>query len=345
MSELSTKQKRKTYSQNWREYDLAQTHELEHFAPLLYELCRTLKQPRFEFGRPTVPISDMVYAVVTKAQRGMSRRRAMTDIKRAQEDGYIDHVPADSSVSRYLGKPELISALKWLIVQSALPLSTLEEDFAIDSTGIASTVYARWYDQKRGKERREAQWVKMHVLCGVRTQVVVAADVSDSDSHDSPFLKTLLGQIEHEDFDIRELSADKAYLSRRNYELAEELDIDLYVPFKVNSRRQHPKKERNLTWERAFDYFQYRHEEFLEHYHKRSISEAVMNMIKAKYGGYVRSKTPVAQFNEVLVKVICHNIYCLIREAYELGIEDELQKWVSKVVNRKNDDRELALAV
>ncbi len=31
-------------------------------------------------------------------------------------------------------------------------------------------------------------------------------------------------------------------------------------------------------------------------------------MIKAKFGARVRSKTPVAQVNEVLYKVLCHNL-------------------------------------
>ncbi len=43
--------------------------------------------------------------------------------------------------------------------------------------------------------------------------------------------------------------------------------------------------------------------------------------IKAKFGDAVRSKTPVAQANEVLCKILCHNICCLIQEACELGIE------------------------
>ena len=43
-------------------------------------------------------------------------------------------------------------------------------------------------------------------------------------------------------------------------------------------------------------------------------------MIKAKFGGSVRSKTPVAQVNEVLAKVLCHNICVLIQSAYELGV-------------------------
>jgi hypothetical protein len=45
-----------------------------------------------------------------------------------------------------------------------------------------------------------------------------------------------------------------------------------------------------------------------------------MNMIKAKFGDSVRSKTETAQVNEALCKVLCHNVCCLISAAYELGI-------------------------
>ncbi len=62
-------------------------------------------------------------------------------------------------------------------------------------------------------------------------------------------------------------------------------------------------------------------EAFLTHYHKRSNVESVFSMIKAKFGASVRAKTPTAQVNEVLCKVLCHNICCLIQSIYELGLE------------------------
>ena len=44
-------------------------------------------------------------------------------------------------------------------------------------------------------------------------------------------------------------------------------------------------------------------------------------MIKAKFGQRLRAKTPVAQMNEALCKVLCHNICCVIQSIHELGIE------------------------
>jgi hypothetical protein len=44
-------------------------------------------------------------------------------------------------------------------------------------------------------------------------------------------------------------------------------------------------------------------------------------MMQAKFGASVRSKGDTAQVNEVLCKVLCHNICCVIQSMYELGIE------------------------
>jgi len=44
-------------------------------------------------------------------------------------------------------------------------------------------------------------------------------------------------------------------------------------------------------------------------------------MVKAKFGTRIRSKTNVAQVNEVLCKLLCHNLCCLVHATYELGID------------------------
>ena len=56
-------------------------------------------------------------------------------------------------------------------------------------------------------------------------------------------------------------------------------------------------------------------------------------MIKGKFGGSVRSKSPIAQVNEVLCKVLCHNICVLIQSIYELGIEPTF--WAESLVAQK----------
>ena len=43
-------------------------------------------------------------------------------------------------------------------------------------------------------------------------------------------------------------------------------------------------------------------------------------MIKRKFGDHVRSRSDVAMVNEVLCKLVAHNLCCLIQEHCELGI-------------------------
>ena len=48
-------------------------------------------------------------------------------------------------------------------------------------------------------------------------------------------------------------------------------------------------------------------------------------MMKRKFGDFVRSKTDIAMTNEVLCKVLCHNIVVVIHEMHELGITAEFR--------------------
>jgi len=78
---------------------------------------------------------------------------------------------------------------------------------------------------------------------------------------------------------------------------------------------------RDMLWTRLFHFYSYNQEWFKAHYHKRSNSESTNSMIKAKFGERLRSRTEVAQFNELLCKVLCHNICVTIQSMYELHID------------------------
>ena len=80
----------------------------------------------------------------------------------------------------------------------------------------------------------------------------------------------------------------------------------------------------NHIWRKMYNYFAYNREDFLQHYHLRSNVESTNNMIKSKFTDLVRSKDKTAQINEVLLKVLCHNICVLISAMFELGIEPNL---------------------
>jgi hypothetical protein len=62
-------------------------------------------------------------------------------------------------------------------------------------------------------------------------------------------------------------------------------------------------------------------EAYMGHHHKRSNAESVFSMCKAKFGDAVRSRTDVVMTNEVLCKLVAHNICCLIMSQVELSID------------------------
>ena len=70
-----------------------------------------------------------------------------------------------------------------------------------------------------------------------------------------------------------------------------------------------------------YHYFLYKHDEFLEHYHKSSNAETCFHMIKTKFKDNLGSKSKTAQINELLLKILCHNICVVIQEILELGIK------------------------
>ena len=289
---------------------------------LLRELCDTVEQPPHTNGRPRLPISDMLFSVTYKVYSTMSTRRFMSDIRDADTKGILSYVPSPTTVFRRMEDPALTPLLKDLIERSALPLREVEVDFAPDSSGFATKTYHRWFDHKWGREIREARWVKCHIMTGVSTNVVTTAEVTDTATADSPFLEPFVNKTA-ENFEVREVSADKGYLSKKNYRAVEAVGGTAYIMFKNNSVGHSPHAKRDHLWEKMYNYFVYKRDDFLEHYHKRSNVESTFSMMKAKFGASVRSRTPVAQINEALAKVLCHNVVVLVHSIYELGIAPE----------------------
>ena len=317
---------RPVYSQYWPAYNAAQFHEQEKFIPLLRELCYTIPQPPQQgAGRPRLSLPDVLFGICLKVYSTVSGRRAMTDLRDAQSRGLMGKAPSFASMFRYLDKPEMTPLLKSLIERSAQPLSAIETDMAVDSSGFSSSVYNRWFDHKWGRERKAAKWVKAHIICGAQTNIVVSAEVKMGNSADSPQLPGLVNTAALS-FNVQEVSADKAYSGRRNLAAIEAHNATPFIPFKDNTVPPLKAQDGQILpmdstiWSRAFHFFAFNREAFNQHYHKRSNVETVFHMVKAKFGGFVRAKTPTAQVNEVLAKILCHNICVLIQSFYELGI-------------------------
>ena len=325
----TVKVSRKTYKQEWPAYNKAQTMEKAQFLYLLHQLCQGIGSPaQFGAGRRFLPLEDMIFAMAYKVYSTVSTRRFMTDMRAAHAKGYTSKLPCYNSIINYFESEMLTPYLQMLIEESSLPLASIERDFAIDSSGFSTCRFFQWVDAKYTNPKlvEKRDWIKVHLSCGVKTNVVTAVQVTDHWAGDSPQFKGLV-ETTAANFVMNEVSADKAYLSKDNLQTVVDNSAMPYIPFKSDSVAD--KKHHSPLWKSMYHYFSYNTERFLQHYHKRSNVESTFSMIKAKFGDALRSKTRTAQINEALCKVLCHNICCLIQSMYELGLKPKFYAQVA----------------
>src|ERR1700726_3914109 len=142
-----------------------------------------------------------------------------------------------------------------------------------------------------------------------------AVEIQGRHTNDSKILPALATATAH-NFPMKEVSADKGYASKDNAEAITALGATPFISF-----ASHHRGNGTGAWRKMYHYFEFKRDEFLQHYHKRSNVESTFSMMKRKFGDSLRSKTDVAMVNETLCKVLCHNLVVLIHEMYELGID------------------------
>lgn len=129
---LTVQKVRPTYPQDWRAYNKSQTTEKDLFLDLLHELCAgVVEPPRPKNGRPPIPIQDSLFAACYKVYSTVSARRFMSDLRAAQDKGYVKKAPHFNSVLNCLEAAETTPILKALITETSLPLKAVEIDLPV----------------------------------------------------------------------------------------------------------------------------------------------------------------------------------------------------------------------
>jgi transposase len=319
---------RKTYPQNTKAYDAGQTKEMRLVDSILRDLLSGVEGiPRLpgEGGRPAIPLRDALYCATLKVYSGLSARRASGVWENVKDRGLLGKVPSYRLASRVLARPEVTPVLYRLLSLSAMPLAGLEDGGVVapDSTGVQTTSFGAWREEKHG-EKRIRKWLKVHAMVGTKTHAILRAVVGDADSADSPQFAPLLTETLAEGFRPTGVVADRGYLSRDNYALADSLGLEAYIPFKSNSVSNEVHRIRGFqtpaAWQKAYHLFQANREQFDQNYHRRSNVESVFSALKRKFGENIRSKDPVAQVNELLCKLIAYNLTVVVHEMFENGI-------------------------
>lgn len=308
-----------TYPQNWSAYNKAQTNEYPMFQDILVELLDSLiisKQP-YRQGRPFNDLKDMIFSCVMRIYIGKACRRGNSFLDTAVYKGYIRKKPHFNTILNYYRVEAMTPILKFLVEKSADPLRNVELDFAVDASGFSTSFYGRWLNARIESKSVKRIYKKAHITFGTISKIITAIEVTPGYFADGPQFRELI-QITAQTFKIREVSADKAYSSRKNLQTVVDHGGIPYIMFKDNAIAN---PRGCLIWNQMKKFFDKHREYFLMHYHKRSNAETAYSMIKRKFSNHLYSKSDVGQTNEILCKALAQNICVLIQEYFENSVK------------------------
>ena len=304
---------KRNYPQDWAIYEKACSQEKLMFFKILKDATDYMMFD-WEYkgnGRPPAFVGDIIKSLCIKAYSNYSSWRTESELKIARSMGIIDEVPKRSTLNKYMQSGRVTRFLHKLYKIIAEPLAEIEIYFAADATGISNKYgNTRWikirHTRKEGILKRE--YSKLHIISGVKTNVICSAKITKGTVHESPLFRPLLDDTA-KIFNIKEISADGGYLSRKNVKAIAKIGA---VPFIKGSKCVNvPGRGTVSAWGSMLRLWKNHKMFFAEHYHRRSNVEATFGMIKRKFGDFCRCKKVISKENEILCKIVCHNTVVL----------------------------------
>lgn len=303
---------------NWSLYNKSQTQEKILFLKLLKELTETLPiKYRVNDGKP-LSLRHIIFCLAMRSYCVKSGRRVIGELELCKRMGYIDKVPHFNSIFNYLDNPNITLVLEELIKLSSLPLRAIEKKFCCDSSGFGASVLDDRWSQIRQNYSKHHRYYKAHVTFGVLTNIVTSCKITEGTQADAPMLPKMAEETS-KNFNIEEFSADKGYLSRENYNVLFSYGALPLIPFKSNVTGK--RAGGSMIWTEMYNFFKQNNELFMKKYHLRSNAEAGFFMIKQRFGDLTNCRKETSAKNEVLVKILCHNLCVLVQEIFNLGID------------------------
>ena len=300
----------------WTRYNKSQTQEKVLFVKLLKELGDTLPKKYKSTGTKPLQLSHIIFCLCMKSYCLKSGRRIIGELEMCRKAKLIEKVPHFNTLFNYLRKPEITFVLEELIRFTSLPLKAIEKKFCTDSTGFGSSVLDDRWSQIRQQYSKHHRYYKAHITFGVLTNIVTSCKVTKGTVHDSPMLLDMVDETAR-NFKLEEWSCDKAYLAKTNLEKIWEKGCLPLIPFKKGTR---PRRG-GLIWAEMYRFFHQNNELFMKKYHLRSNAESGMFMIKQRFGDLTHIRGEVGAKNDVLCKILCHNLCILVQELFNLNLD------------------------
>lgn len=311
----------------WTKYNKSQTQEKVFFLNLLKELCDTLPKRWRKNKESCIELPRIIFCICLKSYCLKSGRRIIGELELCKRLGYIEKNVHFNSLFNYLRNPKITSILQDLIKVSALPLVAVERTFSGDSSGVGTSVLDDRWSKIRSKYSKHHRYMKVHASFGNLTNIVTSCRITNGHTNDSIMLKELVDET-CENFKPEEYSFDKAYLSRNNLETIWSKGALPLIPFKSNTKS---KARGSTIWKKMYEFFETNQELFMSKYHLRSNSESGFFMIKQRFGDLTQMRSEVGMTNDILAKVLCHNLCCIIQEIFILGVKVDFAQFKDKL--------------
>jgi len=304
---------------DWKLYDRIADNRVAQFQKILYSLCRELPPRPLAKGRPKKELADVIFVAVFKAFRDVPGRQIREELEGAEKNEFVSSIPKRSTFYEYLQSDEITEHLEGLIDRTVDPFAEAEGRdtyFAVDSSGIhlkRRKALAVRKKPRKGKKMRLKEYTQgphdyatLHAACGAETGVITAAAVTIGGGHDKKYLIPLMRRTAKK-CDVKVVVADSQYIWARNFEYVRELGATPYIYFRENQTG-----ESSPILEEAYGEYLEDITGWFREYAKRSAVETAFSMLKANFGGSTQAMTDATIRNEVLVKVVGHNILLLI---------------------------------
>lgn len=303
---------KKTYKQDWNIYYKACRTEKLMFLKLLKDAVDYLNLD-YHYqgnGRPPSYYGDILKCFCIKAYHQYSSWRLESELKLARAMGIIDSIPMRSTINKYMQNKKITLMLHKLVKIMAEPLATIETHFSADASGIKMKYgNKRWIHVRHTKEemKQVRNYVKLHIISGIKSNVITSVKITTGNRHESPFFKELLDDTAKV-FNVEEVSADAGYLSKKNVRAIGYVGAEAYINPKKNTFIP---RHGTGSWVRMLHLWKHHQMYFAEKYSRRSNVESTFSSLKRKFGDFCRCKKIESQENEILSKVVCFNAVVL----------------------------------
>jgi len=295
-------------------------------------------QPGDNGRPPETPLRDVLIVALIRAFYNFTAGEAIAQADIYWKAGLITltKVPHYNTLLHVFARPEHMALLHRLLAGSALPLIGLEDTWAVDGSGWGTGVYDHHHKQKHGSDAEKRKptkhgWAEAKIVFGVRTLCAPVAQVTNQHVGESRIMPELLRRLVAGGGRVKEWLGDAAYNSWYNIRAVEEIGATPFYDWREGvTGKTHPE-----TVGRLYERFKLDEDLYWERYGRRSLAESGMHAVKERFGYTLRSRAKPAQFAELMLRLICHNVAQLIMAVQEFQVDPRY--WAKELIAKLPD--------